>query len=170
MWHTSWALLKSSLLLSVFSIYLDLLSKVIITLSHRLKQTNIVALAMCQRIKIANIPCFKNEAKWAICASGAFQCDVTDITIRPGLCWRGCWSSSLISEHVTIARLKPFLVENFGNVFYVRWKILLHDVRFNSREVRLNQTSYRSGTVNSKPFIGKVFLKIKWKFELIYAL
>ena len=25
---------------------------------------------------------------------------------------------------------------------------------------------YRSGTVNSKSFIGKVLLRIKWKFEL----
>ena len=29
---------------------------------------------------------------------------------------------------------------------------------------------YRSGTVNSKSFVCKVFLWIKWKFELIYAL
>ena len=29
---------------------------------------------------------------------------------------------------------------------------------------------YRSGTVNSKPFVGKVLLRIKWKFELTYAL
>ena len=29
---------------------------------------------------------------------------------------------------------------------------------------------YRSGTVNSKLFVGKVLLRIKWKFELIYAL
>ena len=28
-----------------------------------------------------------------------------------------------------------------------------------------NET-YRSGTVNSKSFIGKVLLRIKWKFEL----
>ena len=29
---------------------------------------------------------------------------------------------------------------------------------------------YRSGTVNSKSFVGKVLLRIKWKFELINAL
>ena len=29
---------------------------------------------------------------------------------------------------------------------------------------------YRSGTVNSKSFVGKVLLRIKWKFELTYAL
>ena len=29
---------------------------------------------------------------------------------------------------------------------------------------------YRSGTVNSKSFVGKVLLQIKWKFELNYAL
>ena len=27
-----------------------------------------------------------------------------------------------------------------------------------------------SGTVNSKSFVGKVLLRIKWKFELTYAL
>ena len=26
--------------------------------------------------------------------------------------------------------------------------------------------NYRSGTVNSKSFVGKVLLRIKWKFEL----
>ena len=29
---------------------------------------------------------------------------------------------------------------------------------------------YRSGTVNSKSFVSKVLLRIKWKFELINAL
>ena len=29
---------------------------------------------------------------------------------------------------------------------------------------------YRSGTVNSKSFVGKVLLRIKWKFELYYTL
>ena len=29
---------------------------------------------------------------------------------------------------------------------------------------------YRSGTVNSKSFVGKDFLLIKWKFKLNYAL
>ena len=28
------------------------------------------------------------------------------------------------------------------------------------------QYVYRSGTVNSKSFVGKVLLQIKWKFEL----
>ena len=28
------------------------------------------------------------------------------------------------------------------------------------------KTVYRSGTVNSKSFVGKVLLRIKWKFEL----
>ena len=32
--------------------------------------------------------------------------------------------------------------------------------------VSLRQLHYRSGTVNSKSFVGKVFLRIKWKFEL----
>ena len=32
------------------------------------------------------------------------------------------------------------------------------------------KNDYRSGTVNSKSFVGKVLLRIKWKFELTYAL
>ena len=28
------------------------------------------------------------------------------------------------------------------------------------------RTRYRSGTVNSKSFVGNVLLRIKWKFEL----
>ena len=34
----------------------------------------------------------------------------------------------------------------------------------------VDAVEYRSGTVNSKLFIGKVLLRIKWKFELINAL
>ena len=30
----------------------------------------------------------------------------------------------------------------------------------------INLPNYRSGTVNSKSFVGKVLLRIKWKFEL----
>ena len=32
--------------------------------------------------------------------------------------------------------------------------------------IEINGNIYRSGTVNSKSFIGKVLLRIKWKFEL----
>ena len=39
---------------------------------------------------------------------------------------------------------------------------------FNPRSRSLS--NYRSGTVNSKSFVGKVLLRIKWKFELINAL
>ena len=33
-------------------------------------------------------------------------------------------------------------------------------------QTSLNVSWYRSGTVNSKSFVGKVLLRIKWKFEL----
>ena len=33
-----------------------------------------------------------------------------------------------------------------------------------------NQIQYRSETVNSKSFVGKLFLRIKWKFESNSAL
>ena len=35
---------------------------------------------------------------------------------------------------------------------------------------QFDNSKYRSGTVNSKSFVGKVLLRIKWKFELINAL
>ena len=35
-----------------------------------------------------------------------------------------------------------------------------------SCEVDSSFTSYRSGTVNLKSFVGKDFLQIKWKYEL----
>ena len=31
---------------------------------------------------------------------------------------------------------------------------------------KIAKINYRSGTVNSKSFVGKVLLRIKWKFEL----
>ena len=43
-------------------------------------------------------------------------------------------------------------------------KYLQSDIRW------LPPHMYRSGTVNSKSFVGKVLLRIKWKFELTYAL
>ena len=46
--------------------------------------------------------------------------------------------------------------EHWGNIFV--HNVLLMSIR------------YRLGTVNSKSFVGKDFLQIKWKFELINAL
>ena len=41
------------------------------------------------------------------------------------------------------------------------------DQIFKSRDYRIFELEcpYRSGTVNSKSFIGKVLLQIKWKFK-----
>ena len=38
------------------------------------------------------------------------------------------------------------------------------------RQGTIFELIYRSGTVNSKSFVGKVLLRIKWKFKLTYAL
>ena len=38
--------------------------------------------------------------------------------------------------------------------------------RKNNAGVKHTETCYRLGTVNSKSFVGKVLLRIKWKFEL----
>ena len=45
-------------------------------------------------------------------------------------------------------------------------------MRHVQQEIKTNRPiqNYRSGTVNSKSFVGKVLLRIKWKFELTYAL
>ena len=40
----------------------------------------------------------------------------------------------------------------------------------NGVQSRRRERDYRSGTVNSKSFVGKVLLRIKRKFELTYAL
>ena len=47
-------------------------------------------------------------------------------------------------------------------------KILCHHHVIRTHE--FENSKYRSGTVNSKSFVGKVFLRIKQKFELTYAL
>ena len=46
---------------------------------------------------------------------------------------------------------------------------LIH-VIYTVDSVNTKNTFYRSGTVNSKSFVGKVLLRIKRKFELTYAL
>ena len=43
-------------------------------------------------------------------------------------------------------------------------------VSANATRATFYESIYRSGTVNSKSFVGKVLLRIKWKFELINAL
>ena len=46
--------------------------------------------------------------------------------------------------------------------------ILLHLSAYSVEFSGLNsiESTYRSGTVNFKSFVGKFFLRIKWKFEL----
>ena len=43
-------------------------------------------------------------------------------------------------------------------------------VKHHNNTAESEETHYRSGMVNSKSFVGKVLLRIKWKFELINAL
>ena len=42
----------------------------------------------------------------------------------------------------------------------------LHWITFHYQCWIYTESAYRSGTVNSKSFVGKVLLRIKWKFEL----
>ena len=46
----------------------------------------------------------------------------------------------------------------------------LNGVTYKKKTDKVANIDYRSGTVNSKSFVGKVLLQIKWKFELTYAL
>ena len=73
------------------------LSKVIITFPHRQKQTNIVAPAMCQRIKHSEKKeFFKNEAKLAIFSFEAFVWPILpSVRFCPGDSW-----GSLLSQSV----------------------------------------------------------------------
>ena len=43
--------------------------------------------------------------------------------------------------------------------------LVISDTKWEFR-VSFRQKKYRSGTVNSKSFVSKVLLRIKWKFEL----
>ena len=68
----------------------------------------------------------------------------------------------------TIETVSSIYLPNFGSKAH-RTRILLtfvHNYRMNISWFNSHKTSYRSGTVNSKSFVGKVFLRIKWKFEL----
>ena len=47
--------------------------------------------------------------------------------------------------------------------------VVVHNLEVNAY-IGFTSLEYRSGTVNSKSFVGKVLLQIKWKFELTYAL
>ena len=60
--------------------------------------------------------------------------------------WPGHSADSCVLKHSPFSQTLPELMDN--NSEYL----------------------YRSGTVNSKSFVGKVFLRIKRKFELTYAL
>ena len=48
--------------------------------------------------------------------------------------------------------------------------LCIWDENLNLTPCSVERSTYRSGTVNSKSFVGKVLLRIKWKFELTYAL
>ena len=66
----------------------------------------------------------------------------------------------------------PYRIDNFSEV-----KIKFHSklgskvlVFIRNSIMPFHSYNYRSGMVNSKSFVGKILLRIKWKFELTYAL
>ena len=46
----------------------------------------------------------------------------------------------------------------------------VHSLTKKLEEIQNKKPPYRLGTVNSRSFISKDFLQIKWKYELNYAL
>ena len=51
------------------------------------------------------------------------------------------------------------MCNNNNNIEYSR-------VHFSKEEMVMVKLKYRSGTVNSKSFVGKVLLRIKWKCQI----
>ena len=56
------------------------------------------------------------------------------------------------------------------NDYLVSTAIIINNIMDVTMLTYVQFCKYRSGTVNSKSFVGKVLLRIKRKFELIYAL
>ena len=67
----------------------------------------------------------------------------------------------------TETKTEKMETEPNGNL---RWYLSLCNVNTSTHFYTCHYYRYRSGTVNSKSFVGKVFLRIKRKFELTYAL
>ena len=61
--------------------------------------------------------------------------------------------------------VQPIIDSNFE----FRFRSIIHRSQWCDRAVaklKITVAKYRLGTVNSKSFVGKVLLRIKWKFEL----
>ena len=67
-------------------------------------------------------------------------------------------------------KLSVISVIKYPSVLGNQNKSVLHQNSNVSATLVICQYYYRSGTVNLKSFVGKVLLRIKLKFELIYAL
>ena len=82
---------------------------------------------------------------------------------------RKCWSCDFLNLHQEILENIIFSLTTIIKQCQKLWiklhlselLVLTHISSFFS-----NTWKYRSGTVNSKSFVGKVLLWIKWKFEL----
>ena len=66
---------------------------------------------------------------------------------------------NIVYNHHHRTTLNPFLN-------YTKMVMLMVHVNKSLDVNAVHHFSYRSGTVNSKSFVGKVLLRIKWKFEL----
>ena len=63
-----------------------------------------------------------------------------------------------------------FVIHNIGTSTENRFKTYYVETMELKDGTAGDLADYRSGTVNSKSFVGKVLLRIKWKFELYYTL
>ena len=77
-------------------------------------------------------------------------------------------------SHLELLCIKPtgLLVTYFNTLFLFVWLQVINKVKLiHQSEGHIKvKVKYRSGTVNSKSFVGKVLFQIKRKFELNYAL
>ena len=74
----------------------------------------------------------------------------------------GDFSNTVITKHMKMfGRVVVIGIISSYNLTAAKtgWFIYLNLQKFTKNE-------YRSGTVNSKSFVGKVLLRIKWKFKL----
>ena len=73
-----------------------------------------------------------------------------------------------IMANADIPLLSTLRKPNFGGVSNLKFfhRIDIYEMVAIFQFFHTGQCRYRSGMVNSKSFVGKVLLQIKWKFEL----
>ena len=105
---------------------------------------------LCQGGSLSRVSLSRGSLSRGLCSGGLSPGGIC----TGGLCPRGSLSGESLSRVQGISvRETPCMVT--GGQYGSYWNAFL-----------FHRCEYRSGTVNSKSFVGKVLLRIKWKFEL----